>query len=98
MSQHQQRGRTARPQRSGGVPRAFYAVALLALSVESIAGLRVSALLLTLTSLGLLFSLYLSYLQLFEIKAICFWCALSALIELAIWVAALLDWRQAQRG
>jgi uncharacterized membrane protein len=47
---------------------------------------------------GLLFSIYLSYLQLFEIKAICFWCVISALIKLGIWVAALLDWRQARSG
>ena len=57
-----------------------------------------AALLLTLASIGLLFSLYLSYLQLFEIKAICFWCVVSALIELGIWVAALLDWRQVRSG
>jgi uncharacterized membrane protein len=74
------------------------AVALISLSVERLAGLRVPALLLGLASLGLLFSLYLSYLQLFEIKAICFWCVISALIELGIWVAALLDWRLAANG
>jgi uncharacterized membrane protein len=73
------------------------AVALLSLSVDTLAGVRVSALLLALASLGLLFSLYLSYLQLFVIKAICFWCVISALIELSIWAAALLDWRQAAR-
>jgi uncharacterized membrane protein len=75
---------------------ALLVVALFGLSVDILAGVRVSGLLLTLASLGLLFSLYLSYLQLFQIKAICFWCVISALIELGIWVAALLDWRQAQ--
>ena len=77
---------------------ALLAVALLALSADTLAGVHVSGLLLALASLGLLFSLYLSYLQLFEIKAICFWCVVSALIELSIWVAALLNWRQARSG
>jgi uncharacterized membrane protein len=74
------------------------AVALLSLSVDTLAGLRMPALLLGLASAGLLFSLYLSYLQLFEIKAICFWCVISALIELGIWVMALLDFRALKRG
>jgi uncharacterized membrane protein len=77
---------------------ALLAVALLSLSVDTLAGMRVSALLLGLASAGLLFSLYLSYLQLFVIKAICFWCVISALIELGIWVCALLDWRLTLSG
>jgi uncharacterized membrane protein len=69
------------------------ALALLALSAERLAGLRVTALLLALAGLGVLFSLYLSYLQVAVIGAICFWCVVSALIELSIWTLALLDWR-----
>jgi uncharacterized membrane protein len=89
-----------------GVPVAYigvagYAVllglALLSLSVDRLAGLSVPALLLVFASGGLLFSLYLTYLQLFEIKAICFWCVISALLELGIWAAALLDWRLSDR-
>jgi uncharacterized membrane protein len=76
---------------------ALLLVALLSLSADTLAGVRASVLLLALASIGLLFSLYLSYLQLFEIKALCFWCVISALIELGIWVAALLDWRIADR-
>ncbi len=77
---------------------ALLVVALLSLSVDTLAGVRVSALLLGLASVGLLFSLYLSDLQLFEIKAICFWCVVSALIELGIWACALLDWRLTSSG
>src|SRR5690349_11537376 len=66
-----------------GVPVAYTGVAgylvllvlaLWSLSAERPAGLR--ALLLGFASAGLLFSLYLSYLQLFVIKAICFWCVI----------------------
>ena len=69
------------------------ALALIGLSAERVAGLRVSALLLAFASLGVVFSLYLTYLQFAVIGAICFWCIISALIELSIWVLALLDWR-----
>ena len=70
-------------------------VALLSLSVDTIAGLPTPALLLVLASCGALFSFYLSYLQVGVIGAVCFWCAASAAIELGIWLAALLDWRMA---
>jgi uncharacterized membrane protein len=85
-----------------GVPVAYIGVAgyaallglaLLSLSAEKVAGLRVASLLLALASAGVLFSIYLSYLQVAVIGAICFWCVVSALIELGIWAAALLDWR-----
>ena len=72
-------------------------VALLSLSVDSLAGVQLSALLLGLASLGVLFSLYLSYVQVGLIGVICFWCVISAAIELGIWVSALLDWRTAER-
>jgi uncharacterized membrane protein len=44
---------------------------------------------------ALLFSAYLTYLELFVIHAICRWCVVSALIVLGIFIAAVLDWRQA---
>jgi uncharacterized membrane protein len=72
---------------------ALLAVALLSLSADEVAGLPLPVLLLALASGGVLFSLYLSYLQVAVIGAICFWCVVSALIELGIWVAALFDWR-----
>ena len=73
------------------------AVALLSLSLDTVAGLRAPVLLLALASLGVLFSLYLSYVQVGLIGVICFWCVISAAIELGIWVSALLDWRTAER-
>jgi uncharacterized membrane protein len=85
-----------------GVPVAFIGVAgyatllvlaLLSLSNDQIAGVRISTLLLALASVGLLFSLYLIYLQIGVIGALCFWCVVSALLELGIWGMALLDRR-----
>lgn len=89
-----------------GVPVAFIGVAgyatllvlaLLSLSSDRIAGVRVSTLLLALASVGVLFALYLSYLQVGVIGALCFWCVVSALLELGIWGMALLD-RRLMRG
>jgi uncharacterized membrane protein len=55
-------------------------------------------LLLLLSGLGLAFTAYLTYLELFVIHAICRWCVGSAVIILAIFLAALLDSRRHTRG
>jgi uncharacterized membrane protein len=47
--------------------------------------------------IGVVFTLYLTYLELFVIHAICRWCAASGVIVLAIFVAALLDQRRPSR-
>jgi uncharacterized membrane protein len=85
-----------------GLPVAFigvagYAVllilALLSLHNDYLAGLRPAVLLLAVASVALIFGAYLMYLQIAVIGAICFWCAVSALIDLGIWAAAVLNWR-----
>ena len=91
-----------------GIPVAFYgvvgyaallAVALLGLRPRFLAERRVTLALALLSSAGLLLTLYLTYLELFVIHAICRWCVGSALIIVAIFVLALLDRRRlAQRG
>ena len=48
---------------------------------------------LVLTAWGAVFSLWLTYLELFVIHAICQWCVVSALLSLTLFVVALLDWR-----
>ena len=53
-----------------------------------------TALLLCLAGLGVAFTAYLTYLELFVIHAICRWCVGSAVIIVAIFVAALLDYRR----
>ena len=88
-----------------GVPIAYtgvagYAVllgvALLSLSRDTVGRLSVPRLLLALAGLGVLFALYLTYLQVALIGAICSWCVASALFELGILAAALFDRRLLQ--
>lgn len=85
-----------------GVPVAFlgvagylllFGVAMLSLYREAIAGVALPPALLALGSAALLFAIYLTYLQVAVIGAICFWCAISALLDLAIWALALIDRR-----
>lgn len=76
----------------------FY-VATLALALagvrESLAASRGVALALVLMSgWGVVFSLYLTWLELFVIDAICLWCVVSAVIVLAMFVASLADFRE----
>jgi uncharacterized membrane protein len=47
--------------------------------------------------MGVIFTLYLTYLELFVIHAICRWCVVSGVIILAIFVVALLDQRMQSR-
>jgi uncharacterized membrane protein len=47
--------------------------------------------------IGVVFTLYLTYLELFVIHAICRWCVASGAIILAIFVVALLDLRLQSR-
>lgn len=47
--------------------------------------------------LGVVFTLYLTYLELFVIHAICRWCVASGVIIAAIFVMALLDQRRLSR-
>src|SRR2546428_4771054 len=70
-----------------GIPVAFYgvvgyavllAVALLGLRPRFLAERRVTLALALLSSAGLLFTLYLTYLELFVIHALCRWCVGSA--------------------
>jgi len=81
-----------------GIPVAFYgvvgyaallAVALLGLRPRFLAERRVTLALALLSSAGLLFTLYLTYLELFVIHALCRWCVGSAVIVTAVWLVAL---------
>ena len=75
---------------------------LLGLSLAALqpglAGRRWPATLLAiLAGIGVLFTVYLTYLELFVIHAICRWCVASGVIILAIFVVALLDLRRLPR-
>jgi len=56
-----------------------------------------AALLLGLAGAGVLFTVYLTYLELFVIHAICRWCVASGVIILGIFLAALLDRRRSSQ-
>ena len=80
-----------------GVPVAFYGVAgYAALFATGLVGLqprfagdrRLTVLLAALATVGFGFTLYLTYVELFVLHAICRWCVASAVIMTAIWVAA----------
>lgn len=81
-----------------GLPVAFYGVAgYAAIFAVSLAGLQPrylasrgpTRLVAALATIGVLFSVYLTYLELFVIHAVCWWCVVSAVIIAAIWVVSL---------
>ncbi|HJZ47546.1 MAG TPA: vitamin K epoxide reductase family protein [Roseiflexaceae bacterium] len=90
-----------------GVPVAFIgvagyalllAVAMLSLHADSLGGVPLDALLLALGSVALLAGIYFMYLQVAVIGAICFWCAIAALLDLLIWLAAFVNWRSSRQA
>src|SRR5574338_966983 len=50
--------------------------------------------LVVLTGWGVLFSAWLTYLELFVIHAICVWCVTSAVLALVLFGSAWFDWRE----
>ena len=69
-------------------------VALVALRPDQVERRRPTLLLTGLAAGGVLFTLYLTYLELFVIHAICRWCVGSAVIIVTTLVLALLDLRR----
>ena len=49
------------------------------------------------TGWGVVFTAWLTYLELFVIDAICRWCVGSAALVLVLFVLALMDWRETRR-
>lgn len=89
-----------------GIPVAGWGVLFyLAVLALAIAGIqpngaenpRISRLLAGWTGIGVLFSVWLTYLELFTIHAICIWCVTSAVIVLAIFALSVLDLREISR-
>jgi uncharacterized membrane protein len=85
-----------------GLPVALYGlVGYFTVLVVAVAALRPAALpqrgwntlLAALSSGGVLFTAYLTYLELFVIQAICRWCVGSAVIIMLIWIVSLLALR-----
>ncbi len=93
---------TSRWSRFLGVPVAlwgagFYAgvlaLAFLGDSARYAEARWVPALMLGMTGFGVLFSAWLTWLELAVIHAICMYCVISAVITVLLFILALLDWR-----
>ena len=89
-----------------GVPVAgwgvVYYVLVLALAIagvqERFAGSRrLTMVLVVVTGWGLLFTAWLTYLELFVIHAICRWCVGSATMTVLLFALALWDWRSGEQ-
>jgi uncharacterized membrane protein len=85
-----------------GFPVAFYGVVgYLAVLIVALVALRPAALaqpgwnllLLLLATIGVVFTTYLTYVELFLIHAICRWCVGSAVIIALIWIVSILSLR-----
>lgn len=72
---------------------ALLGVAIAALRPAALADPRWSKLLALLATLGFAFTVYLTYVELFLIHAICRWCVASAAVITAIWIVSLLALR-----
>lgn len=77
---------------------AFYvvvlAVALVGVTGRHADSLAVGRSLLALSTGGFLFSAWLTYLELFVIRAVCQWCVVSAVLATTIFVLSWLDYRE----
>jgi uncharacterized membrane protein len=81
----------------GGWGVAYY-LGVLALALVGLGGRyadsrRLSDILVGVTGFGLLFSLWLTYLELFVIHAICQWCVVSAILATILFILSWLDRR-----
>ena len=79
-----------------------YYVGVLALSLAGLAPALadrpwVSQLLVAITGVGVAFSLWLTYLELFVIHAICQWCVISAVLAILLFVISWLDLQDIQQ-
>lgn len=72
----------------------LFALSLVSLQPRFAHDPRPARLLAVLSGIGVLFALYLTWLELFVIDAICRWCVGSAVIITAIFVLSLLDARR----
>jgi uncharacterized membrane protein len=75
-----------------------FVVTLVGLTERFVDSVGISKLLVALTGWGVLFSGWLTYLELFVIHAICVWCVTSAILVLIMFVVALLEYRDTKHG
>jgi len=58
----------------------------------------ISLILLLVAATGLVFSLYLTYIELFRIHAICQWCVVSAILVTIIFLVSVSEYRERKAG
>jgi uncharacterized membrane protein len=75
-----------------------FIVTLVGLQERFADSLGISKLLVGLTGWGVLFSGWLTYLELFVIHAICIWCVTSAILVLVMFLVSLLEFRDTKLG
>jgi uncharacterized membrane protein len=73
------------------------ALALVGLTPRYAESRRLSEILVGLTGWGVLFSCWLTYLELFSIHAICQWCVVSAILATGLFILSWLDLRDVTR-
>ena len=90
----------------GGIPVAvwglgfyvtLFAVAFLGTTERFVSEPWVSTALLVLTGWGVVFSAWLTYLELFVINAVCMFCVISAILVTLIFLVSVLEWRERPR-
>jgi len=74
------------------------ALALAGLTPRFVDSRQLSRVLIAVTGVGLVFSLWLTYLELFVIDAICQWCVISAILATGLFVLSFLDLRDVTRA
>lgn len=72
----------------------LFALSLLGVQERFDGSRAISMGLLAVSGWSVLFSAWLTYLELFVIHAICMWCVISAVLMLGIFVASVVDWRE----
>lgn len=77
---------------------ALFLVAFLGTTQRFVDAEWVSHALLALTGWGVLFSSWLTYLELFVINAVCMFCVISAVLVLVLFGVSVLEWRGRPRG
>ena len=75
----------------------LFVLAMVSTREEFAESRTVSMVLLAMATTGVLFSAWLTYLELFKIHAICQWCVVSAIIVTIIFLVALADYREKSR-
>jgi uncharacterized membrane protein len=73
---------------------AVFVISLVGLSPTWADRRGISQLLVTMTALGVVVSLWLTYLELFVINAVCMWCVISAILATALLVICWMDLRE----